>query len=366
MPRPRAVFTLAGLALATGCAPTPMYETPPPRATAAAPAQSAPAVEQPLDLTTVLGAPCSSLSNDQVTEFLGEEPEQEAREDGITGSSCSWYSGMRSNAEIAVTYPRLTDEGLTAIYRNRDAYDFFEEISPVDGFPAISHGDRDKRHDGECLVTVGTSDSDYVHVHVYLGSGSVGRLGPCDAAHEVATAVVGNLKAIGASTPSAASSTSAVPSVMKPLDLTAVLGDPCTSLTPAQATGYLGDPVDIDVRTQNSSGPSCSWRSGMRSNAEIVITYPRVTDEGLTAIYRNKDAHVYFDEVPAVNGYPAVSYGGVDNRDEGECLITVGTSDHDYLNADVYLGDSSVGRVDPCEAAHAVASDVIGNIAARQ
>lgn len=158
----------------------------------------------------------------------------------------------------------------------------------------------------------------------------------------------------------------AAPAVEQPLDIAAFLDDPCASLTAEQVVSYLGKPVRTEVATRNSSGPACSWRSGMRSNAEVVVTYPRLTDEGLTAIYRNRDAHVFFNEAPAVNGYPAVSYGGVDNRAHGECLITVGTSDRDYLNVDVYLGDSATGRVDPCRSAHEVATDVISNIQAGQ
>ncbi|WP_037295269.1 DUF3558 domain-containing protein [Saccharomonospora azurea] len=155
-----------------------------------------------------------------------------------------------------------------------------------------------------------------------------------------------------------------VPKVDVPLTLEPFLADPCVSLTDDQVIEYLGNPAETELGTENSSGPSCSWYSGMRSNAQISITYPRLTDEGLTAIYRNRDVHAFFDEAEPVNGYPAVSYGGVDNRDEGECLITVGTSDSDYVNIDVYLGDGSVGRVDPCDAAHEVATAVIDNIKA--
>ena len=156
--------------------------------------------------------------------------------------------------------------------------------------------------------------------------------------------------------------TSGAPTVADPLDITRYLDDPCLSLTDRQVTEYLGDEAEPQVATEQSSGPSCSWYSGMRSHAQIVITYPRLTDEGMTAIYRNRDVHAFFHETAPVNGYPAVSYGGVDSREKGECLVTVGTSNSDYVNIDVYLGASSVGRVDPCDAAHEVATVVISNI----
>lgn len=160
--------------------------------------------------------------------------------------------------------------------------------------------------------------------------------------------------------------TTNVPSVENPLDISGFLNDPCTSLTDEQITEYLGSDVESEVGTEHSSGPACSWYSGMRSNAQITVTYPRLTDEGLTAIYRNRDAHAYFIETPPVAGYPAVSYGGVDLRDEGDCLVTVGTSNSDYVNIDVYLGKGSAGQLDPCDAAHEVATTVVGNIRSAQ
>ena len=152
------------------------------------------------------------------------------------------------------------------------------------------------------------------------------------------------------------------PTVADPLDITRYLDQPCVSLTPEQTTEYLGDDVRVRPKTGRSAGPSCAWNSDMRSDAQISVTYPRLTDEGLSAIYRNKDRQAFFHEVAPVNGYPAVSHGGLDNRGQGECLVTVGTSNSDYVNVIVYLGKGSAGKLDPCEAAHEVATAVVSNI----
>ncbi|EHR59340.1 DUF3558 domain-containing protein [Saccharomonospora cyanea] len=197
------VTLFASAALATGCTGTPSdgaTATPSLSPGPSLPATSStvpdvPRVEPPLNVDSFLAQPCTSLTDDQVTEYLGENTEQEDKTERSSGPSCSWYSGLRSNAHISVTYPRLTDEGLTAIYRNRDKTAYFTELSPVDGYPAIATGTTDNRDEGECLVIVGTSASDYMNIDMYLGDGSVGKVDPCEAAHEVATTVIGNIRA---------------------------------------------------------------------------------------------------------------------------------------------------------------------------
>ncbi|TLW93694.1 DUF3558 domain-containing protein [Saccharomonospora piscinae] len=173
--------------------------------------------------------------------------------------------------------------------------------------------------------------------------------------------------AVPTSIPTALSSESTaprVPAVSDPLEIDALLDEPCSSLTADQIIEYLGENAETKRSESEIAGPSCSWHADMGSDAEIAVTYPQLTDDGLAALYRNSYKHAYFLEAPSVSGYPAISYGILDNRDKGECLITVGTSDSDYVNVDVYLGHHSVGRKDPCDAAHEVATDVIDNIKA--
>ncbi|WP_081193213.1 DUF3558 domain-containing protein [Saccharomonospora piscinae] len=197
-----AVLGAGAVVLVTGCSHAPTTDgvpTPALRAGAPSPPNSnvagVPTVDDPLSLDAVLDEPCLSLTDEQIVQYLGDDTTEEVDTAVSSGPACSWNSGMRSDAEIAITYPRITDEGLTALYRNRNDTEFFYEREPVGGYPAISYGIVDSRDDGECLVTVGTSDSDYVNVRVYLGRGSVGRLDPCDAAHDVATDVIANIKA---------------------------------------------------------------------------------------------------------------------------------------------------------------------------
>ncbi|PWV82620.1 Protein of unknown function [Prauserella marina] len=69
--------------------------------------------------------------------------------------------------------------------------------------------------------------------------------------------------------------------------------------------------------------------------------------------------------MPPADDYPAVAYGVSDNRDKGECSIRVGMSNESTVDITLILSDDRVGELDPCEAAHEVATAVIGNIKAR-
>lgn len=190
------------------------------------------------------------------------------------------------------------------------------------------------------------------------------------------TALLAGCSAESSGTPAPSSATSVspllstedsaygAPTIETPLKIDSFLEQPCTSLKRDQIIGYLGDETKTESHRDNAAGPSCLWRSDIRSDAHIIIMYPRVTDKGLSAIYRNREEHAFFVEMPPIDGYPTVAVSTIDNRSEGECPVLVGTSNSDYVSVYLHLGKSSVGKIDPCEAAHEVATTVIGNIKA--
>jgi hypothetical protein len=161
------------------------------------------------------------------------------------------------------------------------------------------------------------------------------------------------------SSASAPSGTDSLPSngaprVDNPLDTTRFQQDPCLALTTAQLrrldVGPAGEPVDTAL------GNACDWRnSETRGFAEIAFLeeIPR----GLSAAYEANDNGdwAFFEERPAIEGYPAVSYGGVDNRAGGECSVLVGVSDELVFESVVRLSEGNVGRTDPCDKAAEVA-----------
>ncbi|MEU3273767.1 DUF3558 domain-containing protein [Saccharomonospora sp. NPDC006951] len=157
------------------------------------PSYGAPKVDRPLDISQFLKAPCDSLARETAEEFLGTaQPVQNS--DTGAGPSCNWYTST-SNASMHVTFVQLDNMGLTSLYRNMAGYEFFEEIDSSADYPTVAYGVNDNRDHGECTVRVGTSDQESTDVTVFLSDDRVGRLDPCEAAHEVATAVIGNIKA---------------------------------------------------------------------------------------------------------------------------------------------------------------------------
>ncbi|GAB2760593.1 DUF3558 domain-containing protein [Amycolatopsis magusensis] len=152
------------------------------------------------------------------------------------------------------------------------------------------------------------------------------------------------------------------PKVDSALDTSKVEATPCESLTDAQITDLLG--TDTSETEENVTGPACRWNNRGEQNAFVAVHFPKVTDLGLTAIYQAKGGqYKFFQEMPAVRGFPAVAWSGTDETmTMGKCNVAVGTSDRTTVEASVRLSDKNVGTKDPCEAARGVLDLVIGNI----
>ena len=152
------------------------------------------------------------------------------------------------------------------------------------------------------------------------------------------------------------------PKVANPLDTSGPEAQPCGLLTDAQINGLLG--TDINKTQEDGTGPGCKWHSYGSQAASVYVTFPTVTDNGLTAIYRAKgNEYKFFKEMTPVRGYPAVAWDTTDETmTRGECHVAVGTSDRSTVEASVSLSEKNIGTKDPCEAAHQVLDMVIGNI----
>ncbi|TWE13488.1 uncharacterized protein DUF3558 [Prauserella muralis] len=156
-----------------------------------------------------------------------------------------------------------------------------------------------------------------------------------------------------------------MPPVDRPLNIDDFLRSPCAALTKQQIDAFLGPSATAKPDPAASTGPDCRWGTDMR-HARIYVIFPRVSERGLAAVYQNHDEkYDFFREMPLAAGYPSVAYGVTDNRGEGECTVRVGVSDRDTVDITLYLSDNKVGQLDPCEAAHEVATAVVGNIKAR-
>ncbi|MBN6036199.1 DUF3558 domain-containing protein [Amycolatopsis sp. 195334CR] len=156
------------------------------------------------------------------------------------------------------------------------------------------------------------------------------------------------------------------PKVDNPLDTSGPEAQPCENLTDAQVTGLLG--ADINETRDDRSGPGCRWHSYGSQAASVSVNFPKVTDNGLTAIYgaAKSQQYKFFKEMSPVRGYPAVAWDTTDETmTRGECHVAVGTSDRSTVEAAVSLSQKNVGTKDPCAAAHQVLDLVIGNIQGR-
>jgi Protein of unknown function (DUF3558) len=145
-----------------------------------------------------------------------------------------------------------------------------------------------------------------------------------------------------------------VPEVDTPLDTARFQQNPCLALTADQTRQLNVGPSGEPVKT--ALGNACDWRNAeTRGFAEIAFL--EKSTRGLSAAYEaNSDGKwAFFEELPTIEGYPAVAYGGVDSRDVGACSVLVGVSDQLVFESAVRLSEANIGQKDPCEVAVEVA-----------
>lgn len=157
------------------------------------PRHGAPKVENPLDTTYFRQQdPCAAITDAEMTEFFGDGVTTKPRPAGAAGPACAWHAKGFGRAGIDVIFTTVDQSGLSGLYGNRNEMEFFEELSPANGYPAVAYGSADRESD--CTVRVGTSDTESVDVSIALSEDKVGKVDPCEAAHEVSSAVIGNIK----------------------------------------------------------------------------------------------------------------------------------------------------------------------------
>jgi uncharacterized protein DUF3558 len=145
------------------------------------------------------------------------------------------------------------------------------------------------------------------------------------------------------------------PKVTNPLNTSRYEQDPCLSLSSEQAR-ELNLPA-VGKATENEVlGVGCEWyNEETRGNVTIVfiVDDPR----GLSPEYdtNNRKEWAYFEVLPAIEGYPAVTRSLVDDRDIGHCTVVVGAADDMAFETILQLSQANVGQKDPCATAAEVA-----------
>ena len=152
--------------------------------------------------------------------------------------------------------------------------------------------------------------------------------------------------------------TDGAPKVDDPLDTARFQEDPCLSLTPDQSEelnlGGSGSP------TESALGEACEWRNEA-TRGRVRIAFFDKSPDGLSAEYRaEKDGKwAYFDELPPIDGLPAVARDITDDRKNGGCPVVVGVTDELTFEVDLQQSEANVGQRGPCEVATDVAEMAI-------
>ncbi|WP_084743174.1 DUF3558 domain-containing protein [Amycolatopsis australiensis] len=155
-----------------------------------------------------------------------------------------------------------------------------------------------------------------------------------------------------------------VPKVSSPIDVTQFKKAPCDALDASQVEKLLGAGVSGKTDLQAPAGPSCAWDSPDVSQAGVTVIFTDADQLGLTSVYNARGKqYQFFQPMPAIDNFPVVAYGVSDERTtRGRCAVALGVSDTQTVDIHVAQSESNIGKNDPCEAAHGVATQVLDNL----
>lgn len=144
---------------------------------------------------------------------------------------------------------------------------------------------------------------------------------------------------------------SGAPKVETPIaDTSAWEADPCTMITDEQLRGIGLEAVTPQREDVPDLGPGCVWEMDSDEYVAVSNGLSTVNREGLSTPYKNNEAGAMqvFEEIPAIEGHPAVIAEAEDLRSEGECGVAVGLRDDLALTIAVQADVDSEQGKDPC------------------
>ncbi|MFD2416426.1 DUF3558 domain-containing protein [Amycolatopsis pigmentata] len=174
----------------------------------------------------------------------------------------------------------------------------------------------------------------------------------------------------GAGTPSGtvsstnSSSSVSAPKVQNPLPASVISKHPCLSaLTDGQLADLIGE-VPQAQHTDNAAGPGCGWTKPSTA-AGIDVAWMTGLRNGLSDYYAQKQRDAYQQPI-TIGGYPAVAYNSTEVHPVGDCSVGVGIADNLAFDVHFIVGSDRYGKLNPCDAAKAIAEDVLTNLKAAQ
>lgn len=112
-------------------------------------------------------------------------------------------------------------------------------------------------------------------------------------------------------------------------------------------------------REDQQSGPGCYWEFDPDSASGFSLDLPtKGGGQGISNLYQHKEqgTAAVFEELPPIQGHPAVVSMPEDTRGEGECSASVGLRDDLVLGVTVTADPSIAQGKDPCDFAAKVAA----------
>ena len=149
------------------------------------------------------------------------------------------------------------------------------------------------------------------------------------------------------------------PKVTHPLDDTSRFEqNPCSILTSTQTQEL--DLPSTGREDDGLLGLDCQWFN-QDTQGQVTIGFLSKDSRGLSSSYaaNEQGKYKYFNPLPPVEGYPAITYGTTDRRSSGICSVEVGVRDQLSFHVDLQLSQVNVGTKDPCATAAKVAGKAL-------
>ena len=145
------------------------------------------------------------------------------------------------------------------------------------------------------------------------------------------------------------------PIVTNPLNVDRFARDPCSVLS-AQQLRQLTQSIKMAPTGKarpNTAGRTCDYTSMTDFTLQHGSINFITSGSGLTGLYAKRTDFKLFEELPRIEGYPAVIVDLIDARKQGECSISVGVNDRVIANFDLAISDfedTLQSDEEPCKA----------------
>jgi Protein of unknown function (DUF3558) len=157
------------------------------------PFAGAPRITDQLDKTTFQQDPCRTFTPAQTKQLNVSATGHPIY--SPLGKACEW-TNEQTHGYAQIRFNDKNPYGLSGEYQAnaQDKFVYFDELAPIEGYPAVSNDIADHRKDGVCTVIVGVTDELTFETNLQLSDANVGKLNPCTKTAEVAGLALQTMK----------------------------------------------------------------------------------------------------------------------------------------------------------------------------